>query len=157
MADRDAGGSGRLGRPDEGGELPLGPARPACRPARRGTRAAGCRALDPGLGLLDAHPRRGLPRPRAGLVGQARRRGPRPPTRRSTRTAWPHRGPRPGRLTRLDRNWRTGSARPALTRACSTVIHGSVSWAEIDGQPGDEYANQWGLRTRRVLNPRTRK
>lgn len=32
-----------------------------------------------------------------------------------------------GRLTQLDKNWRTGSARPALTRACNSPIHGSVT------------------------------
>jgi transposase len=44
-------------------------------------------------------PRRALRRPRTGLAGPAQRRGPRPPAGRPTRTARPHRRPRPGRLT----------------------------------------------------------
>ena len=72
--------------------------------ARRGMgRAPGRgRALDPGLGLLHAHPRRALPRPGRGLAAPAQRRGPRPPAGRPTRTPRAHRGPRPGRLTERD-------------------------------------------------------
>jgi transposase len=135
VADRDAGGGGRLGCPDEGRELSLGSARSAHRPTRRGTGAGGGRALDPGLGLLDAHSRRALPRPRAGLAGQAQRRGPRPPVGRPARTARPHRSPRSRRLTELQKNRRTGFARPALTRACNTLIHGSVILCDLDRSP----------------------
>jgi transposase len=69
VADRDARRGGRLGRADERRQLPLRPARPAHRPPRHGPRPGRGRPLHPGLGLLDAHPRRALPRPRRGLAG----------------------------------------------------------------------------------------
>jgi hypothetical protein len=69
-------------------------------PTRSSSRPTGC------------HPRRALPRPRPGLAGPTQRRGPRPPACRATLTPRPRRGPRPSRLTELQKNWRTGSARP---------------------------------------------
>jgi transposase len=126
VADLDVGRGRRLRRPDEGQELPLGSVRPAHQPARNGPGGGRSRPLHPGLGLLHALPRRALPGPRCGLAGPPQRRGTHPPAGRPARAARPHRRPRPGRLTQLHKNWRTGFARPALTRACNSPIPGSV-------------------------------
>jgi hypothetical protein len=81
---------------------------------------------DPSAGYGPAHREDLSHGARRGLAGPAQHRGAHPPAGRPARTPRPHRGPRPRRLTQLQKNWRTGSARPALTRACSSPIHGSV-------------------------------
>ena len=127
VAGRDAGRGGRLGRPDEGRQLPGRPARPADQPPGHGPGPGRGRALDPGLGLLHAHPRRALPRPRPGLATPAATTRPTPAgwSPSSNASATPSSSTRPPDRTGTTTG-RTGSARPALTRACNSPIHGSV-------------------------------
>src|SRR4051794_31296795 len=68
----------RLGRAEEGRQLPGRAARETDQPPRQGPRPTRRRPLDPGLGLLDAAPRPPLRRPRTGVAGPPQRRGPRP-------------------------------------------------------------------------------
>ena len=63
VVDRDAGRGRRLGRPDARQELSGRPARPTDQAARDGPGSGRGRALNVGLGLLDAQTRRALPRP----------------------------------------------------------------------------------------------
>ena len=99
MADRDAGRGRRVRRPDEGQKLPGRPARPTHQAARHGPGPGRRRALDFGVGLLDAHTRRALPRSRSRLAQPTQQRSPHPTTHRPARTPRTHRDPRPRRLT----------------------------------------------------------
>ncbi|MBA8792847.1 transposase [Friedmanniella endophytica] len=129
VADRDAGRGGRIGRPDEVEELPGREARPPDPPPRDGPGPGRGRALHPGHRLLDADPRRALPRPRPGLARKAKRRGPRPQARRATGEARTHRHPRPGRL---NPGPTSASVTTGAASACpSRFIHGSVNASRI--------------------------
>ena len=99
MVDRDAGRGRRLGRPDAGQELSGRPARPTDQAARHGPGPGRCRALDVGVGLLDAETRRALPRPRSRLAQPTQQRSPHPAAGRPARTPRAHRDHRPRRLT----------------------------------------------------------
>ena len=68
------------------------------------------------VGLLHAHTRRALPRPRRRLAQPTQRRSPHPPAGRPARTPRPHRGPRPRRLTQSHSPQRR--APPDARRAC---------------------------------------
>jgi hypothetical protein len=90
--------AGSVGR-DEGQELSGRPARPVDQAARHGPGPGSRRALDVGLGLLDAQTRRALQRPRSRLAQPTQQRSPHPTARRPARTPRAHRDPRLRRLT----------------------------------------------------------
>ncbi|HEY6686243.1 MAG TPA: IS110 family transposase, partial [Propionibacteriaceae bacterium] len=74
------------------------PARPTAEAARDEAGPGRGRALDLGVGLLDAETRRAVPRPRSRLAPPPKRRSARPTARSPARTPRPHGDHRPGRL-----------------------------------------------------------
>ena len=101
MVDRDAGRGGRFGWPDEGQELSVCSACLTGQSARHGTGPGrGC-AFDVGVGVLDAHTRRALPRPRSRLAQSTQQRSSHQKTDRPAGTPRRHRDLGPSRLVQL--------------------------------------------------------
>src|SRR5215218_11249563 len=98
MVDRDAGRGRRFSRPDARQKLSGRPARPTAETTRHGPDTGRRRALNVGVGLLDAQTRRALPRPRSRLAPPPKRRSAHPTASSAARTPGPHRDHQPSRL-----------------------------------------------------------
>ena len=158
MADRDAGRGRRIGRPDARQELSGRPTRPTDQAARHGPGPGRRRALDVGVGLLDAHTRRALPRPRSRLAQPTQQRSPHQKTDRPAGTPRAHRDPQPRRLTGFSpaapehpRRCRSLPSHRGFTGLCRVwdlgFGGGTKSWTHVEGD------DRW--RCSRVRSPVT--